>query len=117
MEIIVGYLFGVLYYKCMLCVLRIASSSSIHLQDKKKISLNYLYIVFGGNPCRRKNMFDSSMVNKPSGFEPLKFCCNVERDINTKSLLYPLQTVYMKVGYTVFTSVYGLWEGHLISTN
>ena len=48
----------------------------MHLQDKKKkISLNYPYIVFGGNPCGRKNVFDSSMVNEPSGFEPLKFYC------------------------------------------
>ena len=51
------------------------STHSIHLQDKKKITLNYPYIVFGGNPCRLENMFDSSMVNKPSGFEPLKFYC------------------------------------------
>ena len=40
---------------------------------KKKISLHYPYIVFGGNPCGLKN--DSSMVNEPSGFEPLKFYC------------------------------------------
>ena len=44
MEIIVGYLFGVLYFKCMLCVLiRIAeailmSTHSIHLQDKRRKS-------------------------------------------------------------------------------
>ena len=57
MEIIVGYLFGVLYFT----------------RYKKKISLNYPYIVFGGNPCGLKNVFDSSMVNEPSGFEPLKF--------------------------------------------
>ena len=46
MEIIVGYLFDVLYYKRMLCVLIKISSLSIYLQDKK-ISLNYPYIVFG----------------------------------------------------------------------
>ena len=51
------------------------STHSIHLRYKKKISLNYPYIVFGGNPCGLKNMFDSSMVNEPSGFEPLKFYC------------------------------------------
>ena len=34
---------------------------------KKKISLNYPHIVFGGNPCGVKNVFDSSMVNEPSG--------------------------------------------------
>ena len=50
MEIIVGYLLGVLYFKCMLCVLvRIASEAilmsahSIHLQDKRRIiCLSYL---------------------------------------------------------------------------
>ena len=82
MEKIVGYLFGVLYYKRMLCVLiRIASSrhSNECNQDTfaRKISLNYPYIVFGGNPCRLKNVFDSSMVNEPLGFEPLKFYCNL----------------------------------------
>ena len=52
------------------------SAHSIHLQDKrKKISQNYPYIAFGGNPCGLKNVFDSSMVNEPSGFEPLKFYC------------------------------------------
>ena len=72
MKIIVGYIFGVLYFNCTLCVLiRIAY---IHLQ-KKKISLNYPYIVFGGKLCGLKNMFNSSMVNEPSGFEPLKFYC------------------------------------------
>ena len=40
---------------------------------KKKISLNYPHIVFGGNLCGLQNVFDSSMVNEPSGFEPLKF--------------------------------------------
>ena len=50
------------YYKCML-----------HLQEKK-ICLNYPYIIFGGNPCGLK-VFDSSMVNEPSGFDPLKFYC------------------------------------------
>ena len=45
MDIIVGYLFSVLYFKCMLCVLiRIASEAilmsthSIHLQDKRRKS-------------------------------------------------------------------------------
>ena len=52
------------------------SAHIIHLQDKRtKMSLNYLYIVFGGNPCGLKNVFDSSIVNEPSGFEPLKFYC------------------------------------------
>ena len=53
------------------------STHSIHLQDKrrKSPSLNYPYIVFGGNSCGLKNVFDSSMVNEPSGFEPLKFYC------------------------------------------
>ena len=51
------------------------SAYSIHLQDKRRKSLNYLYVVFGGNPCGLKNVFDSSMVNEPSGFEPLKFYC------------------------------------------
>ena len=46
-------------------------------RQKKKISLNYPYIVFGGNPCGLMNVFDSSMVNEPSRFEPLKFCCNM----------------------------------------
>ena len=39
MEIIVGYLFGVLYYKRMLCVLIEAilmSAQSIQLQDRRK---------------------------------------------------------------------------------
>ena len=49
----------------------------------KEISLNYPYIVFGGNPCGLKNAFDSSMVKEPSGFEPLKFYCN--RNINGQS--------------------------------
>ena len=43
---------------------------------KKKISLNYPHIVFGGNPFGHKNVFDSSMVNEPSGFELLKFYCS-----------------------------------------
>ena len=52
------------------------STHSIHLQDiRKKNSLNYPYIIFEGNPCGLKNVFDSSMVNEPSGFEPLKFYC------------------------------------------
>ena len=45
MEITVGYLFGVLYFKCMLCVLiRITheailmSTHSIHLQNKRRKS-------------------------------------------------------------------------------
>ena len=43
MEIIVGYLFGVLCFKCMLCVLiKIASilmsTHSIHLQNKRRKS-------------------------------------------------------------------------------
>ena len=42
MEIIVGYLFGVLYYKRMLCVFIIEailmSAHSIHLQDKRRKS-------------------------------------------------------------------------------
>ena len=42
---------------------------------KKKISLNYPHIVFGGNPCGLKNVFDSFMVNEPSRFELLKFYC------------------------------------------
>ena len=83
MEIIVGYLFGVLYYK-LCCVY---SLESPHRGDsnectqhtfaiwKKKMSLNYPFVVFGGNPCGLKNVFDSSMVNEPSGFEPLKFYC------------------------------------------
>ena len=81
MEIIVGYLFGILNVCC------VCSLESPHRGDsneytqhtftryKKKISLNYPYIVFGGNPCGLKNVFDSSMVNEPSGFEPLKFYC------------------------------------------
>ena len=73
MEIIVGYIFGVLYFKC------------IHLQEKKKTSLNYPYIVFGGNPCGLKNMLDSSMVNEPSGFEPLKFYCKSNTKIHTSN--------------------------------
>ena len=52
------------------------SSHSIHLQDNR-IILNYPYIVFGGNLCGLKNVFDSSMVNEPSGFEPLKFYCSL----------------------------------------
>ena len=48
-------------------------------RQKKKISLNYPYIVFGGNPCGLKTEFNSSMVNVPSGFEPLKFYCVVSR--------------------------------------
>ena len=52
------------------------SAHNIHLQDKKKkISLNCPYIVFGGNLCGLKNVFDSSMVNEPLGFERLKFYC------------------------------------------
>ena len=73
MEIIVGYLFGVLYFKCMLCVLIRIATQHTFTRYKQKISLNYPYIVFGGNPCGLKNVFDSSMVNEPSGFEPLKF--------------------------------------------
>ena len=41
MEIIVEYLFGVLYYKRMLCVLTeviLMSAHSIHLQDKRRKS-------------------------------------------------------------------------------
>ena len=49
------------------------STHSIHLQDKKE-NLPKLS-VFGGNPCGLKNVFDSSMVNEPLGFEPLKFHC------------------------------------------
>ena len=56
------------------------STHSIHLQDKrKKISLNYPYIVFGGNPYGLKNVFDTSMVNEPSVFEQLKFYCISKR--------------------------------------
>ena len=51
------------------------STQHTFARQKKKISLNYPYIVFGGNPCGLKNVFDSSMVNEPSGFEPLKFYC------------------------------------------
>ena len=38
MEIIVGYLFGVLYYKRMLCLNEaiLMSTHNIHLQDKRK---------------------------------------------------------------------------------
>ena len=78
-----GYLFGVLYFKCM-CVYSLESphrgDSNEYTQHtfsrkKKKIYLNYPFIVFAGNPCGLKNMFDSSMVNEPSEFEPLKFYC------------------------------------------
>ena len=79
MEITAGYLFGVLYFKCMLCVLNGIDSNEYtqhtFTRQKKKISLNYPYIVFGGNPCGFKNVFDSSMVNEPSVFETLKFYC------------------------------------------
>ena len=61
------------------------STHSIHLQDKK-ISLNYPYIVFGGNPCGLKNVFDSSMVNEPSGFESLKFYC-IYHELCVKAIL------------------------------
>ena len=64
------------------------STHSIHLQDKKKkISLNYPYIVFGGNPCGLKNVFDSSMVNEPSGFEPLKFY-RITKDIHVVRITF-----------------------------
>ena len=69
MEIIVGYIFGVLYFKCMSCVL----VHTAYIYKMKKISLNYPYIVIGGNPSGLENLFDSSMVNEPSGFEPLGF--------------------------------------------
>ena len=44
MEIIVGYLFGVLYYKRMLCVLM--SAHSIHLQDKRRKSPKIIRISY-----------------------------------------------------------------------
>ena len=44
------------------------------LYKKKEENLPKLS-VFGGNPCGLKNVFDSSMINEPSGFEPLKFYC------------------------------------------
>ena len=82
MEIIVGDLFGVLYFKCMLCVLIRGDSNECtqhtFTSKKNKISLNYPYIVFGGKTCGLKNVFDSSMVNEPSGFEPLKFYCSLK---------------------------------------
>ena len=34
-------------------------------RSKKKISLNYPYIVFGGNVWGLENVFESSMVNEP----------------------------------------------------
>ena len=53
------------------------AAHNIYLQDKRRKSpQNYPYIVFEGNPCGLKNVFDSSMVNEPSGFVPLKFYCN-----------------------------------------
>ena len=52
---------------------------------KEKISLHYPFIVFGGNPCGLKNVFDSSVVNEPSGFEPQKFYCNNNNNNNNKS--------------------------------
>ena len=73
MEIIVGYLFGVLYLN--VCCLYSLESPHIYIYKIKEISLNYLYTVFGGYPYELKNVFDSSMVNESSGFEPLKFYC------------------------------------------
>ena len=43
---------------------------------KKKIFLNYpKYAVTGFFAKRIKNKFETAMVNEPSVFEPLKFCC------------------------------------------
>ena len=41
------------------------------LSMKKKIALNYPYSVSKGH----KNEFETAVVNEPSLFEPLKFCC------------------------------------------
>ena len=53
------------------------------------MSLNYPYIVFGGNSCGLKNVFDSSMINEPSWFEPLKFYCIIPICLLTWRYDYP----------------------------
>ena len=81
---IIWDIFSVFYIINVCCVYSLESSHRGNSNEctqhtfakyKKKISLNYPYIVFGGNPCGLKNVFDLSMVNEPSGFEPLKFYC------------------------------------------
>ena len=43
---------------------------------KKKITLNYLIsVAMGFFPKGPINKFETAVVNKPSGFEPLKFYC------------------------------------------
>ena len=52
------------------------SAHSIHLQDKRRKSPLIIRISYlEENPCGLKNIFDSFLVNEPSGFEPLKFYC------------------------------------------
>ena len=72
MEIIVGYLLVFYIIKRKKKRMLLHSLESPHRGDsnackqhtferqKKKISLNYPYIVFGGNPCGLKIVFDSS---------------------------------------------------------
>ena len=53
---------------------------------KKKITLNDLKSVVMGFSQGLKNEFETAVVNEPSVFEPLKFCCicnNVAANANS----------------------------------
>ena len=49
------------------------STHTIPLNIKKKITLNYPKSAAMG----LKNEFEATVVNEPSVFEPLKFCCTL----------------------------------------
>ena len=57
------------------------SAHSIHLQDKRRKSPKIIRISYLEEIPADKNVFDSSMVNESSGFEPLKFYCTYENGI------------------------------------
>ena len=47
------------------------------LNIKKKIILNYpKFATMGFVPRDPRTSFETTVVNEPSVFEPLKFCCN-----------------------------------------
>ena len=71
-------------------------------REKKKMPLNYPYIVFGGNPCGLKNVFDSIMVNEPSGFEPLKCYCSMSFSVRKRIFCHVL-TVKTQISLCVRT--------------
>ena len=53
----------------------------------KENTLNYPNsAVMGFFSWGLKNEFKRAVVNEPSVFEPLKFCCIVERECQTKNL-------------------------------